>query len=87
MNPVNMKKLRKLAKERLGKFVFLFSYIEIFVMQKILLSIAVCKNSREVFKARDKKTSKKFVAMKKVLMDNEKEGVSVKLLTIIKFKR
>jgi cyclin-dependent kinase 9 len=31
---------------------------------------------REVFKARDKKNTKKFVAMKKVLMDNEKEGVS-----------
>lgn len=30
----------------------------------------------EVFKARDKKNNKKFVAMKKVLMDNEKEGVS-----------
>lgn len=32
---------------------------------------------REVFKARDKKNIKKFVAMKKVLMDNEKEGVSL----------
>lgn len=31
---------------------------------------------REVFKAKDKQTNKKFVAMKKVLMDNEKEGVS-----------
>lgn len=30
----------------------------------------------EVFKAREKKSNKKFVAMKKVLMDNEKEGVS-----------
>ena len=30
----------------------------------------------EVFKAREKKNTKKFVAMKKVLMDNEKEGVS-----------
>lgn len=30
----------------------------------------------EVFKAREKKNNKKFVAMKKVLMDNEKEGVS-----------
>lgn len=29
-----------------------------------------------MFKAKDKKTNKKFVAMKKVLMDNEKEGVS-----------
>lgn len=31
----------------------------------------------EVFKAREKNTNKKFVAMKKVLMDNEKEGVSI----------
>lgn len=31
----------------------------------------------EVFKAREKKSNKKFVAMKKVLMDNEKEGVSL----------
>nr|XP_018915108.1 PREDICTED: probable cyclin-dependent kinase 9 [Bemisia tabaci] len=30
----------------------------------------------EVFKAKDRKTQKKIVAMKKVLMDNEKEGVS-----------
>lgn len=30
----------------------------------------------EVFKAREKKNTKRFVAMKKVLMDNEKEGVS-----------
>lgn len=30
----------------------------------------------EVFKAREKKSNKKFVAMKKVLMDKEKEGVS-----------
>lgn len=30
---------------------------------------------REVFKARDCSNPKKFVAMKKVLMDNEKEGV------------
>lgn len=30
---------------------------------------------REVFKARDKKNNNRFVAMKKVLMDNEKEGV------------
>lgn len=29
----------------------------------------------EVFKARDCSNPKKFVAMKKVLMDNEKEGV------------
>lgn len=30
---------------------------------------------REVFKAADKSNSKKLVAMKKVLMENEKEGV------------
>lgn len=30
----------------------------------------------EVFKARERRSNKKFVAMKKVLMDNEKEGVS-----------
>lgn len=34
-------------------------------------------DSSEVFKAREKKSNKKFVAMKKVLMDNEKEGVSI----------
>lgn len=33
----------------------------------------------EVFKAREKRSNKKFVAMKKVLMDNEKEGVSILL--------
>jgi hypothetical protein len=32
--------------------------------------------NREVFKAKDRIT-KKHVAMKKVLMDNEKEGVSL----------
>lgn len=31
----------------------------------------------EVFKAREKSGARKFVAMKKVLMENEKEGVSV----------
>lgn len=36
-----------------------------------------CFYSREVFKAREKNsTTNKFVAMKKVLMENEKEGVS-----------
>lgn len=30
----------------------------------------------EVFKAQEKNGSKKLVAMKKVLMENEKEGVS-----------
>ncbi|XP_033223321.1 cyclin-dependent kinase 9-like [Belonocnema kinseyi] len=38
----------------------------------------------EVFKARDKKTGKKFVAMKKVLMDNEKEGFPITALREIK---
>lgn len=37
----------------------------------------------EVFKAREKKNNKKFVAMKKVLMDNEKEGVSKITFTFI----
>lgn len=36
----------------------------------------------EVFKAREKNGTRKFVAMKKVLMENEKEGVSV-LLAIV----
>jgi hypothetical protein len=36
-------------------------------------------NYREVFKAREKKNAKKFVALKKVLMENEKEGVSFQL--------
>lgn len=31
---------------------------------------------REVFKAKEKANAKKLVAMKKVLMDNEKEGVN-----------
>lgn len=34
----------------------------------------------EVFKAREKKSNNKFVAMKKVLMDNEKEGVSMEAI-------
>lgn len=37
----------------------------------------------EVFKAREKRSNKKFVAMKKVLMDNEKEGVSILQFLII----
>jgi len=36
----------------------------------------------EVFKARCKKT-KKLVALKKVLMENEKEGVNTNLLLLI----
>lgn len=34
----------------------------------------------EVFKARERRSNKKFVAMKKVLMDNEKEGVSIEYM-------
>lgn len=30
-----------------------------------------------MFKAKDKRNPKKYVAMKKILMDNEKEGVSL----------
>ncbi|KAI5701034.1 hypothetical protein M8J75_005441 [Diaphorina citri] len=38
----------------------------------------------EVFKAREKRNSKKIVAMKKVLMDNEKEGFPITALREIK---
>lgn len=38
----------------------------------------------EVFKAREKKSNKKFVAMKKVLMDNEKEGFPITALREIR---
>ncbi|KAH8348139.1 cyclin-dependent kinase 9 [Drosophila takahashii] len=38
----------------------------------------------EVFKAREKKGNKKFVAMKKVLMDNEKEGFPITALREIR---
>lgn len=38
----------------------------------------------EVFKARDKSNPKKFVAMKKVLMENEKEGFPITALREIK---
>lgn len=37
---------------------------------------------REVFKAKHRQTGKK-VALKKVLMENEKEGVSVWVLTLL----
>lgn len=40
-----------------------------------VISFINCIYYREVFKARDKNNPKKFVAMKKVLMENEKEGV------------
>lgn len=39
----------------------------------------------EVFKARDRRNNKK-VALKKVLMDNEKEGVSVQFLFFLMIK-
>lgn len=39
----------------------------------------MCFLLREVFKARDKKNHKYTVAMKKILMENEKEGVSFHL--------
>uniref|UniRef100_A0A1B6MLL6 Protein kinase domain-containing protein n=1 Tax=Graphocephala atropunctata TaxID=36148 RepID=A0A1B6MLL6_9HEMI len=38
----------------------------------------------EVFKAREKKNTKKIVAMKKVLMDNEKEGFPITALREIR---
>lgn len=38
----------------------------------------------EVFKAREKNSNKKFVAMKKVLMDNEKEGFPITALREIR---
>ncbi|XP_059613626.1 cyclin-dependent kinase 9 [Phlebotomus argentipes] len=38
----------------------------------------------EVFKAREKKSNNKFVAMKKVLMDNEKEGFPITALREIR---
>uniref|UniRef100_A0A1A9VNK1 Protein kinase domain-containing protein n=1 Tax=Glossina austeni TaxID=7395 RepID=A0A1A9VNK1_GLOAU len=38
----------------------------------------------EVFKAREKKSNKKFVAMKKVLMENEKEGFPITALREIR---
>lgn len=41
---------------------------------------------REVFKARDRKT-KQVVAMKKVLMENEKEGVRIASGLVISFKK
>lgn len=39
-----------------------------------------------MFKARDKTNPKKFVAMKKVLMDNEKEGVSKSARILVNIK-
>lgn len=70
MSPVNMKKLLKLAKELLGKNIN---------NRKIKFRLMTSFFHREVFKARERiNSAKKFVAMKKVLMDNEKEGVSQK---------
>lgn len=45
-------------------------------MFKFVITLLFTFFFREVFKAREKKSNNKFVAMKKVLMDNEKEGVS-----------
>lgn len=42
-------------------------------------------NYSEVFKARNKSTPMKYVAMKKVLMENEKEGVSFEQTDIFLF--
>lgn len=41
-----------------------------------ILSIYIFFYLSEVFKARDRNNKKTMVAMKKVLMENEKEGVS-----------
>lgn len=65
----NMKKWQKLGRVLLGKF---------FLFIQPLLSNLKFLYFREVFKARQRSTPTKFVAMKKVLMTNEKEGVSKK---------
>lgn len=52
-----------------------FQFVELLINYSLLKSSHII-DYREVFKAREKRNSKKFVAMKKVLMDNEKEGVS-----------
>lgn len=70
MSPVNTRKCPKLDREHLGE---LHTHISRNSFAHMLL-FAYC---REVFKAREKNsTTNKFVAMKKVLMENEKEGVS-----------
>ena len=60
-----------------------FLYLEyplcIHIYEKFKFLLYIKFNFREVFKARHKKT-KKIVALKKVLMENEKEGVSVYFL-------
>lgn len=67
----NMSVFRKLVKERLG--MRLITLLQYSVDYSLNCAPRVC---REVFKARERKNPKKYVAMKKVLMDNEKEGVS-----------
>lgn len=74
-------KYEKVAKIGQGTF----GYVSFFSLKSrnYVLIYVYFNFFREVFKARDKKTSKKFVAMKKVLMDNEKEGVSI--IMIVKY--
>lgn len=67
-----MRKWQRSAKELLGE-------------SRNTVSIISTNGStfREVFKAREKKSNKKFVAMKKVLMDHEKEGVCTSVCLIL----
>jgi len=69
---INMNVLIKLVKEHLGK-------TKTFLTKKKLF----CFFFREVFKARCKKTND-FVAMKLILMDQEKEGFPITALREIK---
>lgn len=64
-----MRKWRKSDKERSGRF-----QLDVGNAQKFIFSKSISCSS-EVFKARAKNDNK-FVAMKRVLMENEKEGVS-----------
>ena len=43
---------------------------------RILKLMFIFIRFREVFKAKDKTNPKKFVAMKKILMETQREGVS-----------
>lgn len=72
-----MKRSPKLARAHLGKQLQHYHTLHDDIQNTIIWSKwpRFRSNFSEVFKARDK-TSSKFVAMKKVLMDNEKEGVS-----------
>lgn len=68
MSPVNMRRCPKSAKAHSGKWMGISWFM--------LPSLHYPGHFREVFKAREKNsTTNKFVAMKKVLMENEKEGV------------